>query len=586
MTSLTLILTGLAWAATPVWSTDLQADPGGLTSSGDPAQWEWGVVASGPGEGLNGSHAWATRLQNVHMNDADDRLTLPDVDLRGTTRPVLVLHHWFDLEPDGHDLGYLQYFDGLGWVGLSSLQGTDSFTGTSPGWQSDYFDLTGVDSLSQVRLRFEADATVARDGWYIGGIEVLDGDPMPPTIAVVDSPTDTQDLSGPYPIAVSASDDLGIERVYIEWYTGVSTGTTPDLTLGEDGYWTGSLPGAAPGTTYVWWAMATDAAGNEAYARGPSFRVYLPAPTELTAPEGRVVSPTVELSWTAPESLWPILSHQVRRNGLIVAVTNTTSVAAPVEGPDDRFTVAATFQTSLGAVEGDESEAVRVDAHPPTITRLSPAGGWPGDQLRVELEGRYLLLTSDEVSLELGPGVEVLDLEVIDVDRLRAFVEILPSATPGVHDVIVRTMDQDIVASGAFEVRSGDSRPRVVDITPARLVQGSHSTLSLRANVALDPSAPVDLGAGVVVQSVVSEGERGLRLQVAVANDAPTGARPVEADIGTRILTSRDDLLRVVPPQPSPQTLCGVASASPGLLWMGLLLFGLARRQDRADTPN
>jgi len=583
MGQLAVLWAGLAWSATPMWSTDLQADDGGLTVSGDPGQWAWGPVESGPGESLTGANAWATRLQTVHMNDTDDRLTLPDVDLRGSTRPVLVLQHWFDLEPTDDDYGVLEVYDGLGWVARPPVRGADEFRGSSEGWKDSYFDLTGLDSLSQVRLRFQADSAVARDGWYIGGLEVLDGDPVPPLIEILDSPADTQDLTGPYPVTVSASDDVGVGRVYIDWYTGETAGSTPDLAFDGDATWSGSLPGAAPGTSYVWWVVATDAAGNEAYASGPGFRVYLPSPTELTGPDGRVVAPTAHLSWTAPDSIWPILHHRVYRSGHLVAVTSSTEAEAPVSGPDDRFTVSATFQTDLGAFEGDESPPVWVDAHPPAITWLSPAGGWPGDQLRVELEGRYLLLEAGDVALDLGPGVGVSELEVVDVDRLRAFVEIDLYAAPGIHDATVETMGQDIVAAGAFEVRSGDSRPRVVDISPGRLVQGSKTSVELRSNVTLAADARVDLGAGVVVESAVLRGERVLELKVAVASDAPVGPRAVEADIGTRILTGSNDLLRVVPPEPPPQTLCAAAHVHSGLLLFGITAFGVARRRDTAD---
>jgi len=572
------LMVGLAHGSTPVWSTDLQESGGGLSVSGDPGQWEWGAVESGPGAGLHGTQAWATRLQTVHMNDTDDRLTFPDVDLSRATRPVLVLEHWFDLEPDDEDLGVVEVFDGISWVPWAPVRGPDEVRGTSDGWQEDYFDLSGLASLSQVRLRFRSDTAVARDGWYIGGLQVLDGDPVPPVIEILDSPSDTQDLSGPYPVTVTTSDDVGVEDIYIDWYTADGAGSTPPLTDNSGGTWSGALQGQPPGTTYVWWVVATDAAGNEAFASGPVFRVYLPAPTDLTGPEDRVVAPTATLSWTAPESIWPIVDHRVYRDGHLVAVTGSTEVEAPVVGPEDRFTVSATFQTSLGEFEGDESAPVWVEAHPPTITYLSPAGGWPEDQLRIDLEGRYLLLQAGDITLDLGPGLTVSELEVVDVDRLRAFVELSSDATAGVRDVTLHTAGQDIVADSAFEVRSGDSRPRVLALSPARLVQGRRATVDLQANVALSADARVDLGEGVVVESVVEQGDRRIRLQVAAASDAPVGIRRVEADIGTRILTG-DDLFRVVPPEPPPQTLCAAYESESSLGLLGILFYGLARRR-------
>ncbi len=575
------LLVGITHASTPIWTTDFQTSGSGLWVSGDPGQWEWGAVESGPGTGLYGTQAWATRLQTVHMNDTDDLLTFPDVDLSSAARPVLVLEHWFDLEPDGDDLGTVEVFDGIRWVSWAPVRGQSEVRGTSDGWQEAYFDLSGLVSLSQARLRFRSDTAVARDGWYIGGLQVIDGDPIPPLVDILESPSDTQDLIGPYPVLVSATDDLGIEDIYIDWYAVDGAGSTPSLMDLGDGTWSGALPSRSPGATYVWWVVARDAAGNETFARGPSFRVYLPAPTDLTGPEDRIVAPTAPLTWTAPESIWPILHHRVYRNGQLVEVTSSPSADAPVVGPEDRFTVSATFQTSLGALEGDESEPTYVNAHPPRINYLSPAGGWPEEQLRIELEGRYLLLQADDntLDLDLGPDLMVSDLEVIDVDRLRAFVELSPDAEAGVRDVTLHTAGQTVVAEGAFEVRSGDSRPRVLALSPARLMQGRRATVELQANVPLTADARVDLGEGVVVESVVQQGDRRIRLQVAAGSDAPVGMRRVEVDIGTRILAGRDTF-RVVAPEPPPQTQCATHGAGASLGLLGVILCSLARRRE------
>ena len=592
--SAALLLLGCAALGAPpdgVWATDLQSDDGGLAESGSPDQWAWGAIDKGPGEGSEGPLGWATRLSQVHMNSADDRLTLPDVSLLDSLRPVLILTHWHDLEPGDDDWGVVERRVDGSWEAVAPLRGPVEFTGSSEGWRTDYIDLTDTESLADVRLRFRSDEAVARAGWVVGALEVVDGDPVPPVVTLVQTPTDSQDLGGPHPVSAIVTDDVGVTQVSLVWFTGASDRREAILFQTEPGIFEGSLPGAAPGTTFVWWIQAEDAAGNVGLASGPSFRTFLPAPTDLRGPTGRWVDTTVPLTWRAPDSPWPIVEYVVSRNGTAVARTTDTQADAPVLGPSDQFTVTGRFETDDGVFEGDPSQPVAVTAYPPTILRVSPSAAWPGDTVHIELQGRYLLLAQDDVEVDLGPGVAVSEVEVVDADTLQLRADVSASAAAGLRTVVVASGDHEATAAAAFEVRTSASRPRIEATVPTRLVRGERTRLTVRSTVSLPDDSRLDLGTGVVVEAGTRVDDRTLRFMVAVATDAPTGGHVPELDIGTRLLTG--PAIDIQPPQPAPQTLCGVgprrwgASGSAPLraiLALGGLL-GLGGLRRRGEGP-
>ena len=566
-----------AQAPVTVWSTDLQTDDGGLTASGDPGQWEWGPIESGPDGGPTGTYGWGTRLDDIHMNNADDRLTFPDVDLSALTQPILVVEHWYDLEPDGSDFGLVEQLMDGGWQTAVPLVGSSLFEGQSDGWETLYLPLDELESLHQVRFRFLADASVARDGWYVGTVSVVDGDPVPPSVFITQFPEDTQDLDGPFPVEAVVEDNSSVARVELVWYAGGAERSNEPMVPVGDGRYSGNLPGADPGTDFVWWVEATDGAENVSVATGPSFRVYLPAPTALTGPEGRWLDTTVPLSWTAPESIWPITGYTVYRNQEPVGTSLTESATVPVSGPRDIFTVVASFATDRGTLDGDPSVPTSVEAYPPTILRVSPAAAWPGDTLVVELTGRYLRLSQDDFTVSLGAGFLVEAVDVIDADTARIRVQVSSDATPGTRSIELRWPDLTVIAQDAFEVRSDASRPRMRSIEPGRLILGTRETLVVRTSVDLPEDLRLDLGPGVVTESATRLDDTTARFIVSTANDAPIGAHQTELDIGTRLLPGPP--IDVRPPQPASNTRCGVLSHHGAWIWVvGLCAAGLRRR--------
>ena len=239
---------------------------------------------------------------------------------------------------------------------------------------------------------------------------------------------------------------------------------------------------------------------------------------------------------------------------------------------DDRFQVSALFDVG----EGDRSEPLILDSSRPRILAVEPTAVWQGESLIFEVEGSYLLLVEGEVDLDLGPDIQVGDIEVLDVDRFRVRLEVDEQAAIGARDVLLTTGSVRLSGDAELTVQDGSERPALLVLEPSSLTQGESGRLRLQASEAFEDLPLVDLGEGVLVEGVTADGPDAVLVDVVIGPAAPIGWRPVEADDGRRLLTGVDFRVRAYAPPVE-----GCAHARGGgwlLLAVGLVALGLLRR--------
>ncbi|MFZ5479190.1 MAG: hypothetical protein ACOZNI_20670 [Myxococcota bacterium] len=549
-----------AASAAPVATWGLEDDDGGFVEDGELGQWAWGDVTNGPGAGWDGARAWSTGLTRSYLNDSTDTLEVPLPQVASLTRPVLRFRHWYEL--GAGDAAWVEVDGGNGWEVATPLYGypdAAGFTDASGGWGEVLVDLRDRGANPRLRLVSYADPSGVADGWTVDGFELHDGDIAAPRLLELTELADTDDLDGPYVVEVTAEDDVAVTGATVWWSVGGVEIASPMSQ--RDGVWAGEIPGQAPDTTVGYRVVATDGV-NEAgspVSGTLSFRVRLPAPTALAAPAGRVVGTTVALSWTAPVTQHPVLGYDVFRDGELVASAESTSADVPITGEADAFAVRARYE----AGEGDLSEAVVVDGDVPEVAGLDPAEAWPGETLRVTLDGAWLLLVDGDVTVGLGEDVTVRDVEVRDVDSASFTIEIGRGAEPGPRALTLATSQYTIEVADAFEVADGDDRPRLTGISPGEVHQGETDTLALTVVGELAGVPTVDAGEGVVVSGVEVDGDV-LRFEVACANDAPIGEHAVRVDDGVRVFEGVSLTVRDTTRQQA--GTCGTPSAA----WLGV----------------
>lgn len=570
-----ILLVSLALASSPVQVWDLEQDNGGFLAGGELGQWRWGAVTNGPGAGYDGSHAWAVGLTGAYLNDAIEYLEVPLPPLDAVAQPVFSFAHWYAFGVG--DVGTLEIDEGFGWRRATPIYGYPSaagWSGSSAGWEQVSVELP---ALADVRLRFvfEADTSGVGSGWFLDQVGVWDGDVTAPRVSALTTLPDTEDLVGPYAVSATVEDDTGVDGVTLEWSTDRGESGSVVLTRGTGDAWLGELPAAPVDTVVSYHVVATDGANatRRPEADDVSFRVYLPAPTGLEGPEGRVVASTAELRWVAPVSAHVLGGYEVWRADELVAETTAAAAVVPLTGEGDTFVVRARYDVGTG----DASEPVTVGAVVPALRELTPGQGYAGESLWVTLLGQDALFAQDLVVIELGEGAEVDEVVVQNVDRLRAHVWLDEDAEPGRRDLTLDGGTGPLSLPAAFEVLDPALRPQVLSVEPDHVTQGRSGTLTLELSAEPAALPSVSLGEGVVVERVSAVGTR-VSVDYAVAIQAPIGVHEVQVDDGVRRLTAELEVRDGSSPEVS---TCASAGGRAGLAALAGALLLAARRRTR-----
>lgn len=583
MNALLALFVGVGLAADPVWYAPLDTDNGGLTSGGDTGQWAWDVVSYGPPTCYTGNRCWATGPGGLYLNDAQDWLAFPHVDLTPLARPVLLVRHWYSIRTG--DSAVVQVDDGGGFVTVDPIYGypsTTGWTGESDGWVPAWVDLTGIGDLARVRLLFASDPTGAAAGWYVDDPALYEGDVVPPLVSWLNTLADTDDLAGPYAVSAKVEDDVAVTEVVLRWSADGGAVQETDLSPDPAPWWGGSIPGHPPDTTLWYQVVATDGYNETRYPEeGASFRVRLPAPTDLVADAALVWGSTTTLRWTPPDSRHGVVGYRVWRGDEEVATATAPDALVPLVMGDQSFSVSATYEVG----DGDRSDPVTVTGAVPTIVSVSPDEGYPGDRLRLKIMGSYLLLVDGDVSMDLE-DVEVVDLTVRDVDTLLATVQVPEDAAPGSRDLVLESGEAVARRDAAFQVIDSTDRPRLVSLSPERVTQGDATTLVITASERYGAVPTVRIGDAIIVEDVRIAGDGVVEADIVVPYGADVGGHDVEVDDGTRIFTG---LELQVQPYNRPVTTCSLvpdpAASSPWILAFGALLARRRRRYSARMRP-
>ena len=393
------LLSGALALASPVQVWDFEEGPLGFTPSSG-VHFEWG-----PLDDSASLHGWATNIDGNYLNDAHDTLVFPPLDLHGMAMPMLVLEHWYSTESGTlGDAGWLEAeVDGV-WERLDPVYGypfDTGFAGESGGWRTAVFDLGHLVSDANLRLVFQSGISVSYPGWSVDELRLHDGDVAPPRISDVSMPADTDDVDGPYWVEATVIDNKATPSATLFWTVDEGEPLQVPMSTEGDNRFVAGIEGQDSGTVVRWWIEASDGLNTR---RFPSlsdgeFQVTLPAPTDLSGvgldQTHRIASSHLTLRWEMPASPHLIREFEIHRDGVKLLRTHDTEADAPLAAGPQTFTVAARFDTARGAMTGEFSDPLFVQAAIPEAIGLSPNQGWPGEQLRIDLTGHNLYLSGD-----------------------------------------------------------------------------------------------------------------------------------------------------------------------------------------------
>ncbi|MEC9389029.1 MAG: hypothetical protein VX944_03075 [Myxococcota bacterium] len=579
--------------ATPIASWDFEdgLDGGSVTSA---LQWEWGAFADADRPDGAGRFGWATQLDGNHRNDARDELVLNSVDLTGVPEPVLAIRHWYAIDP-------ISLFD-AGWVEaavdgelriIEPVYGYPSsvgFSGFSDGLVTSWFDLSGADPDTAIHLVFASDIAVSFPGWSVDAVELYDGDAVPPLFLEVSELEDSTAINAEFPVTVRVIDDTGIADVSLWWSENGAPPIRRTMNSSDGERYEGTIDGQASGTDVTWWVSATDGINTAVYppVDTEQFRVALPPPTNVRMDHlgnsNRLAAQSAVVRWDAPaDGDFTPIRYDIERDGLAIASSTTLRADVPLVDGTQSLQVRGVFTTDAGPAEGDPSEPLHVDVAYPVAQPPLPDRAWPGDRIRVTIEGTHLYLAaSDELTANDGatPG----PLAIIDAHRAIALVAIDPDAAPGPIELTLQTQRGPIPLGGPLTVLAEGDAPRVIAVRPSVARQGARLTVfvDLGTSIAVEAVQAVDFGPGVFVEAIRAR-TTGFDADIVIDRAAPLGTRGVNVDTNDRILSGAE--LTIRDGRNAASTACAQSGAPRPADWVALIAVGwIGVRRRRLDA--
>jgi hypothetical protein len=273
----------------------------------------------------------------------------------------------------------------------------------------------------------------------------------------------------------------------------------------------------------------------------------------LSGPDEVIHDDTVWLDWQMPVSIHPLFYYGVYRSGewLLDAYEPFVQVDLLGDG-QDIFTVAGSYELPSGEiVEGDHSDSWRVNSAVPVILSADPSLVYQGDTVHLVVVGTNMLFVQDDVEVTIDSNIEILAVEVDNVDRALITMYVPSDAQIGPRSLYVYSGDSNALLPEAFSVVSGDDLPRIEEIIPKGLRQGQSDSVEFYLSTALSAEPLVDLGPGVLVESVEWTAPDRVTAVVSVDPKAPLGDRSAVLDDGIRAITGaefdvRDQIIETV----------------------------------------
>ena len=595
-----LVCVPSAEATSAVRVYDFDETDGGFERVEDPlAVWQWGAPV-GDSVVESRGNVWATELDQHYLPNALAIIRSPTFSLSSYPGATMLMVHYYDIDPNGTctlsdgtqlggvcgDGGFVRLVEADGETHmLAPSEGynaqvvyedrvTAAFSGTSEGWVTSYFDLEGMTGDDQsLELVFVSNETRWSDGWFISSLILFEEDIIPPQVSVVVRPTDTSNVSGPYPVVAVATDNRAIAGVTLHYQAGEEDVRAVDMVANDNGRWEADIPGQPTGTEVRYYVEAVDINGNTTTdppgAPGDtwlSFRVRLPPPRSLDF----VPSPppslalTLTLQWLPPQELgdegfaqdgqylidYQVIHTVLDSEGQVVKVEvaedqnendrDLVAVVEPAGKPyTDQYQVRARYQVEDETgqpilVPGDLSDPVSTTLYVPHIQEIIPPSEYRGESTTVTIVGAYTTFVDGDVTVGFGRGIQVSDVVVESVTRCKANITVAPDAPLGPHPLTVQTGDYTLTYEPGLEVVDQALKPRIVDVEPDYIrVREKKQIKFTGANTDfIDESPSVDFWRDIQVLSLDVRSATEFVVEIEVSADAAVGSRTVRVISG------------------------------------------------------
>lgn len=200
-----------------------------------------------------------------------------------------------------------------------------------------------------------------------------------------------------------------------------------------------------------------------------------------------------------------------------------------------RFLVLALALVMGGCQGGDGSDTG--DAEASSFLSVSPPVGGQGRSLTLQVEATRSAFDYEDTQVDLGEGIVVDEVQVLDGWELEADISIDPDAELGDRDVLVTSGHRDWTVEEGFCVVAES-----LEVDPASGMLGETLTVEILGTQTAwrEGETWPSFGDGIDILSFTVYSETYATAELSIASDAHPGARDVLMETGTDVVTLYD----------------------------------------------
>ena len=180
----------------------------------------------------------------------------------------------------------------------------------------------------------------------------------------------------------------------------------------------------------------------------------------------------------------------------------------------------------------------------PAITSLVPSHGRLGETVRASLTAANVNFTQGAPSVQLGTGISVSNITILDPTHLELDLAVAPDAVPGPRNISFTSGGSTAnLPSGFLVLDAAEPIPTLLSVLPGQGVRGQVATLSVTGQNThfVDGVSQLSMsGSGITVLSTRVTSLTTLSAEISVSAAAPPGFSDVRVTTGSEIAAGLD----------------------------------------------
>lgn len=169
----------------------------------------------------------------------------------------------------------------------------------------------------------------------------------------------------------------------------------------------------------------------------------------------------------------------------------------------------------------------------PEIVLITPSALTPGEVATLTITGKNVDFTGRSITVDMGAGVEIKSVEVLDATTLKVEVKVSDEVVEGFRNVKVHIDEEVAIALNGLDISTMAEAPYISLVSPGTLRTGVENVLTIKA-ANLDftgGEVMVNLGEGITIRKIEVVDASTIKVTASVSAESESGLRDVIVNV-------------------------------------------------------